>query len=99
MADYNYDFTSVLKFLEERWGLPHLTARDDRADDMLDCFDFHAPPRASRVIPLPLNIHSQLLPVHITYPPYVHLPSQDRSMVRGAQRRETQAVPYIPPAH
>jgi len=98
VSHYNYDFTSVLKFIEERWNLPHLTARDDRANDMRDCFDFYAPPRAANVIPVPLDIHSHLLPVHITYPPYIHLPSQDRSMVKGVQKKGTQAVPYIPPA-
>jgi hypothetical protein len=50
------------------------------------------------VIPVPPDIHSHLLPVHITYPPYIHLPNQDRSMVRGAQKKGTQAVPYILPA-
>jgi phospholipase C len=97
VSHYDYDFTSVLKFVEERWSLPHLTARDDRANDMRDCFDFFAPPRAADVIPVPVDIHSRLLPVHITYPPYIHLPNQDRSLGRGAQRRGTPAVPYIPP--
>ena len=98
VSHYDYDFTSVLKFVEERWSLPHLTARDDRANDMRDCFDFFAPPLAASVIPVPMDIHSHLLPVHITYPPYIHLPSQNRSLGRGAQRQGTQAVPYIPPA-
>jgi phospholipase C len=97
VSHYNYDFTSVLKFIEERWSLPHLTARDDRANDLLDCFDFRAAPRAAEFIPVPSSIHSHLLPVHITYQPYIHLPSQDRSMVKGAQKKGTQAVPYIAP--
>ena len=49
VSHYTYDFTSVLKFVEERWSLPHLTARDDRADDMMDCFDFYAPLRSRGV--------------------------------------------------
>jgi len=99
VSHYTYDFTSVLKFIEERWSLPHLTARDDRANDMRDCFNFDRPPRDTHelIMEVPSYIHSHLLPVHITYPPYIHLPSQDRSMVRGVQRRGTQAVPYIPP--
>jgi phospholipase C len=98
VSHFDYDFTSVLKFAEVRWGLPHLSARDDRANDMRDCFDFHTSPRTPVVIPVPLNIHSHLLPVHITYPPYIHLPSQDKSRVSGAPNKGTQAVPYLPPA-
>jgi phospholipase C len=98
VSHYDYDFTSVLKFIEVRWNLPHLTARDDRANAMLDCFDWDAPPRPADVIPVPPDLHSTLLPVHITYPPYVHLPDQDRSMMRHTRRQGTQAVPFIPPA-
>jgi phospholipase C len=35
-----YDQTSILKFIETRYGLPPLTRRDDAADPMLDMFDF-----------------------------------------------------------
>jgi phospholipase C len=41
-----YDHTSVLKFIETRFGLPSLTARDAAADPMLDLFDFANPPFA-----------------------------------------------------
>jgi hypothetical protein len=34
------DHTSILKFIETRYGLPPLTARDAAADPMLDLFDF-----------------------------------------------------------
>ena len=97
VSHYTYDFTSVLRFLEERWSLPPLTARDHRANNMLDCFDFNQAPLSSYVIPIPPNIHSRLLPVHITYPPYVHLPSQDRSQIKAPPVKGTQAVPYVPP--
>ena len=36
-----YDHTSILKFIETRFGLPPLTRRDAAADPMLDMFDFH----------------------------------------------------------
>jgi phospholipase C len=88
-----YDFTSVLKFIERRWDLKHLTARDDRANDMADAFDFHQSPAPPLVIPVPPGIHSRLLPVHLTYPPSVELPHQEGIKIQG-----TQAVPYIPPA-
>jgi phospholipase C len=40
-----YDHTSVLKFVETRYGLPALTSRDAWANAMLDSFDFSQPPR------------------------------------------------------
>ena len=93
VSHFTYDFTSVLKFIEQRWGLPHLTARDHRADDMRDCFNFNQAPLAADVIPIPANLPSEFLPVHVVYPPYVHLPTQERTQ----QIRGTQAVPYVPP--
>jgi phospholipase C len=41
-----YDHTSVLRFIETRFDLPALTARDANADPMLDLFDFKKPPYA-----------------------------------------------------
>jgi phospholipase C len=35
-----YEHSSVLKFVEARYQLPSLTARDAGASDMLDSFDF-----------------------------------------------------------
>lgn len=51
-----YDFTSVLKFIEERWGLSYLTARDHHALDLRDCFNFSQAPAPPLVIPPPANI-------------------------------------------
>ena len=48
-----YEFSSVLKFIETRWHLPHLTARDGRASDMLNALDFNQSPLAPDVIPIP----------------------------------------------
>jgi phospholipase C len=39
-----YDHTSILRFIETRFELPALTARDANADPMLDLFDFASPP-------------------------------------------------------
>jgi len=39
-----YEFSSVLKFIEERFGLKPLTERDSEANDMLDSFDFDQRP-------------------------------------------------------
>ncbi len=38
-----YDHTSILRFIETRFGLPALTNRDANADPMLDLFDFSTP--------------------------------------------------------
>ena len=46
-----YEFSSLLKFVEERFGLPALTTRDANANDPLDSFDFAQTP----VSPLVLN--------------------------------------------
>ncbi|HEV2379546.1 MAG TPA: FG-GAP-like repeat-containing protein [Terriglobia bacterium] len=38
-----YEFSSFLKFVEERFGLSPLTGRDANANDMLDSFNFNQP--------------------------------------------------------
>ena len=40
-----YSHASVLKFVEANWGLPSLTPADGGANDMMDFFDFKAPPK------------------------------------------------------
>jgi phospholipase C len=54
-----YDHTSILRFIETRFDLPALTARDANADPMLELFDFQnaafaTPPRlpAAEIDPL-----------------------------------------------
>jgi phospholipase C len=56
ISHYTYEFSSILKFVEERWSLGHMTARDDRADDMRDCFNFNQVPNASLIIPVPSHL-------------------------------------------
>ena len=45
-----YEFSSVLKFIEERFNLPALTARDANANDMMDSFNFNQPPLSSLIL-------------------------------------------------
>ena len=45
-----FDFTSPLKLIEEKFGLPPLTDRDKLANDMLDCFDFSQKPNPTDII-------------------------------------------------
>jgi phospholipase C len=42
-----HDHTSILRFIEYRYGLPALTNRDANADPMLEMFDFSNPQLAS----------------------------------------------------
>ena len=46
-----YDHTSVLRFIETRYDLPALTARDANADPMLDFFHFGKPRRPGQALP------------------------------------------------
>ncbi|HEY7280924.1 MAG TPA: alkaline phosphatase family protein [Actinomycetota bacterium] len=39
------EFSSVLRFIEDNWGLSQLTHRDREADDLHEAFDFTQPPR------------------------------------------------------
>jgi phospholipase C len=48
------EFSSVLKFIEERFDLPPLTERDQDANDFIDSFDFAQTPLAPLVLtPMP----------------------------------------------
>ncbi len=44
ISNTQYELSSVLKFIEERFGLPALTARDAAANDTTDSFDFTQTP-------------------------------------------------------
>ncbi len=76
ISHYAYDFTSMLKFIEERFSLPNLTLRDKRADGMFDCFDFDQSPNPPLVIPLPADLPPSRLGEigWCHYPAYVPLP-------------------------
>jgi phospholipase C len=46
-----YEHSSMLKFIETRYLLHALTARDAAASDMLDSFDFAQPPQPPLILP------------------------------------------------
>lgn len=46
------DFTSVLKFIENNWGVAPLSTRDASANDLISAFDFSQPPRPAQFLPL-----------------------------------------------
>lgn len=45
-----YEFSSLLKFVEVRFGLESLTARDAAANDLFDSFDFQQDPRPPLIL-------------------------------------------------
>jgi phospholipase C len=47
-----YQFESMLKFIEWRFNIPPLTARDAHANNLLNAFDFSQKPRPPHIIPL-----------------------------------------------
>jgi len=46
-----YEFGSILKFVEDIWGLGRLGTTDSRATSIVDSFDFSQPPRTFKPIP------------------------------------------------
>ncbi len=46
-----YEFASILRFVEDNWGLPRLGTSDRRATSIGDVFDFTKPPRRFEPIP------------------------------------------------
>jgi phospholipase C len=44
------DFTSILRFIEDNWGLPPLTRRDATANSIASGFDFAAGPRVASFV-------------------------------------------------
>ncbi len=53
------EFSSILRFMEENWGLPSLTSRDKHANDLSQVFDFTQAPRPPD--PLPLRTDCRIL--------------------------------------
>lgn len=52
VSHVHYEHGSILKFVEDQFGLGRLAASDGRAfSPAKDCFDFDKPPRAFAVIP------------------------------------------------
>lgn len=51
VSHVHYELSSILSFVEQRFGLQALGASDQRAIPPLDCFDFNQQPRKFLVIP------------------------------------------------
>jgi phospholipase C len=48
-----YDHTSILKMVEDRWGLPSLSTRDAGANSLANVLDFTQEPRSAPQYPVP----------------------------------------------
>jgi phospholipase C len=46
------DYTSILRFIEDNWGLEPLATRDRNANSIAGAFDFNSPPRPPEFIPI-----------------------------------------------
>jgi phospholipase C len=46
------EFSSILRFIEDNWGLTQLTHRDTDADNLTEAFDFTQDPRPPDPLPL-----------------------------------------------
>jgi len=52
VSHVQYEHGSILRFIEDRYGLAQLAASDKRATDpSADCFDFNQKPRAYKAVP------------------------------------------------
>ena len=66
VSHVQHEFGSILKFTEETFGLPSLGTTDVRADDLSDCFNFGAQPKAFK------RIQAKYRPSY-----FFHLPSEE----------------------
>ncbi len=55
VSHVTHDFSSILKFAEEVFGLPSLGFGDAHADDLFDCFNFQQQPQAFHQIAAPYD--------------------------------------------
>lgn len=70
-----YEFSSILKFIETRWHLKHLTIRDQEANNMIHAFNFHQKPTPAYLIHRPIMPQPHHVPRHICgYPSSIILP-------------------------
>jgi len=51
VSHVTHDFGSILRFIEDTFGLEPLGYADSRADDLYDCFDFSQAPLVFKAIP------------------------------------------------
>ena len=55
VSHQQHEFGSIMKFVEEDFGLPSLSPVDSRADDLTDCFDYGQQPKSFKPFATPLK--------------------------------------------
>ncbi|HEV2425252.1 MAG TPA: alkaline phosphatase family protein [Terriglobia bacterium] len=75
-----YEFSSFLKLVEERYGLPSLTARDAEANDMLDSFDFSQTPLPPTILQTHHCNPASTAELNFALPQQVGTPSQSETV-------------------
>jgi phospholipase C len=68
----HYEHGTILKFIEELFGLAYLHYADKRANPPTDCFDFSQPPRKFKKISAPLDAE-----YFLHQPPDYHIPDNE----------------------
>jgi phospholipase C len=77
VSHVQFEHGSILRFVENTFGLAQLAASDTRATPPNDCFNFNKPPRAFGVIP------SDLPPQYFVHQPYDTEPADDDRPIHG----------------
>ncbi len=69
VSHITHDFGSILRFIEEDFGLSSLGYADSRADDLLDCFDFNQRPLIFQRVAAPYDRNHFLNDTRAPLPP------------------------------
>jgi phospholipase C len=66
------DFTSILKFIENNWGIAPLADRDAKANDIISAFDFNQQPRQPEILSLTRGsaAPAKIAPTKVIYSAY-----------------------------
>jgi phospholipase C len=88
-----YEFESMLKFIEWRFNLPSLNDRDSNATAPLNAFDFSQQPKPPNPIRLSANNLAELVPITIK-PDVVHAGAITKIVVNGFSGGDKVSVYY-----
>ena len=57
ISSTHYEFASILKYIENNFGLGSLGTTDKRAASIIDCFNYNQKPRSFTTIPSEHDAH------------------------------------------
>jgi len=86
-----YEFESMLKFMEWRFDLPSLTPRDTNANNLLNAFNFTQRPLSPNPIPITANDLATLTPIYL-YPSSGHVNQVVQMVGNGYDWNESNLV-------